>query len=168
MNATTETPLRGVFKPDDAWLATGDLFRRDPDGDYWLLDSISALIRTAEGPVPPTPIRDALWTLPAVDMAVCFGVRPTGADHAVAVGAVTLREGQEVEAEEVSDALGTLQPEERPAYVRVVDELPVTTWYRPVHSSLQAMGVPDGRNGRAFALAEDGTYSELTRASVSA
>ena len=63
VNASLDTPLRGVFRPDDAWLATGDLFRRDPDGDFWLLDSISALIRTERGPVPPTPIRDALWTL---------------------------------------------------------------------------------------------------------
>ena len=28
-------PLRGVFAPGDAWLVTGDLFRRDADGDYW-------------------------------------------------------------------------------------------------------------------------------------
>src|SRR5205085_4671441 len=26
-------PLRGVFASEDAWLATGDLFRRDADGD---------------------------------------------------------------------------------------------------------------------------------------
>ena len=31
-----DVPLRGVFKPDDAWIATGDLFRRDGDGDLWL------------------------------------------------------------------------------------------------------------------------------------
>lgn len=31
---TSMTPLRGVFAREDAWLATGDLFRRDADGDY--------------------------------------------------------------------------------------------------------------------------------------
>jgi len=30
----TVVPLRGVFAPDDAWLVTGDLFRRDADGDH--------------------------------------------------------------------------------------------------------------------------------------
>ena len=30
------------------------------------------------------------------------------------------------------------------------------------------MGIPDGRKGRAFALGEDGAYTELTKASVSA
>ncbi len=28
--------LRGVFEAGDAWLETGDLFRRDVDGDFWL------------------------------------------------------------------------------------------------------------------------------------
>ena len=108
VNASLDTPLRGVFRPDDAWLATGDLFRKDPDGDFWLLDSISALIRTAHGPVPPTPIRDALWALPAVDLALCFGVRDPDAGGAVAVGAVTLRDGHEIDAADVSEALQAL------------------------------------------------------------
>ena len=30
--------LRGIFKVDDAWLATNDLFWRDSDGDYWMVD----------------------------------------------------------------------------------------------------------------------------------
>ena len=38
-DAIATTPLRGVFARDDAWLSTGDLFRRDADGDYWRLDS---------------------------------------------------------------------------------------------------------------------------------
>jgi putative long chain acyl-CoA synthase len=167
VNASLDTPLRGVFRPDDAWLATGDLFRRDHDGDFWLLDSITSLIRTETGPVPPTPVRDALWTLPSVDLAVCFGARDPAGPHAVAVGAVTLREGHELTAADVTDALSTLKPEERPAYVRVVDEIPVTTWYRPVHTDIQAKGVPNGKDGRAFALGEDGTYGELTRKSAS-
>ena len=55
-------PLRGVFARDDAWIVTGDLFRRDADGDYWLLDHIPAMIRTESGPVAAGPLRDALGT----------------------------------------------------------------------------------------------------------
>ena len=66
--------LRGVFARDDAWLATTDLFRRDADGDYWRLDSVRELIRTATGPVFTAPIRDALGDLPAIDLAVAYGV----------------------------------------------------------------------------------------------
>ena len=116
VNATTETPLRGVFKPDDAWLATGDLFRRDADGDYWLLDSITALIRTEHGPVPPTPIRDALWTLPAVDLAVCFGVaRPRSSARRGGRRRDAPRGPGDRGRATSPTRSGTLKPEERPA-----------------------------------------------------
>ncbi len=166
LSVAIDTPLRGVFKADDAWVATGDLFRKDPDGDFWLLDTITSLIRTERGPVAPTPVRDALWSLPAVDLAVCFGVPDPDSANAIAVGAVKLRDGQAIDASDVTDALESLKGEERPTYVRVVDEIPVTTWHRPVPSEIQALGVPDGRDGQAFARGEDEVYFELTRASV--
>src|SRR5437763_4742698 len=65
-------PLRGVFARDDAWLQTGDLFRRDSDGDFWRLDAMADAIHSAEGPVFAGPIRDALGDLPAVDLAVAY------------------------------------------------------------------------------------------------
>jgi putative long chain acyl-CoA synthase len=168
VNPTVETPLRGVFKPDDAWVSTGDLFRRDGDGDFWLVDTIMSVIRTPTGPVYPTPIRDALWTLDAVDLAVCFGVTVPGAKGAVAIGAITLREGREVSARELTEALDGLPLKQRPRYVRVVDEIPVTTWYRPVVGPLRALGVPDGTDGKAWKLGDDGAYSELGRAAARA
>ncbi len=136
VNPTAETPLRGVFRPDDAWVATGDLFRRDADGDFWLLDSIATLIRTADGPFAPTPVRDALWSIPAVDLAVCFGVPDPGGADALAVGAVTLRQGQKLTLADLVDALSALPEKARPHYVRVVDDIPVTTWYRPITTDL--------------------------------
>ena len=51
--------LRSVFGRDDAWLSTGDLLRQDADGDFWLVDHAESVVRTAAGPVPSVPIRDA-------------------------------------------------------------------------------------------------------------
>ncbi len=137
VNPTAETPLRGIFRPDDAWVATGDLFRKDADGDFWLLDTISSLIRTNDGPFAPTPVRDALWSLPSVDLAVCFGIPDPDSNRAIPVGAVTLRKGTKITADDLSDALSTLPDKARPHYVRVVDEIPVTTWHRPVTAGLR-------------------------------
>ena len=163
MNPTAETPLRGVFRPDDAWVATGDLFRRDADGDFWLLDSIATLIRTADGPFAPTPVRDALWSIPAVDLAVCFGVPDPGGTGTLAVGAVKLRQGQKLTLADLVDALSALPEKARPHYVRVVDDIPVTTWYRPITTDLRALGVPDGKKGVAYRLTEDGGYRKVAK-----
>ena len=133
--------LRGVFHRDDAWVATGDLFRRDSDGDYWRLDSVREVIHTASGPVFTAPIRDALGDLPAVDIAVAYGV-PGPKGHEVAVAAVTLRPDYELDASELTAALGVLERARRPSVVRLVDEIPVTTWYRPITGPLRAEGIP--------------------------
>ena len=154
--------LRGVFARDDAWLATGDLFRRDADGDYWRLDSVRDVIRTDAGPVFTAPIRDALGTLPAVDLAVAYGV-PARGGHELAVAAVTLRHGHRLDARSLSAALRALPGFERPAVVQVVDEIPVTTWYRPLTAPLRAAGVPEPGE-RAWYLDRGGkTYRRSPR-----
>ncbi len=150
----SESPLRGLFEPNDAWLATGDLFRADEDGDLWLVDNAATLIRTAHGPVASFPILDALGDIEAVDLAVVYGAAGQ------AIAAVTVRRGFELDAEAVADALAALPAPERPDLVHVVDEIPVTTWYRPNTAPLRAAGVPGGegvwrREGDDYVAAAD-------------
>ncbi|HWF75075.1 MAG TPA: AMP-binding protein [Solirubrobacteraceae bacterium] len=152
---TGTTPLRGVFARDDAWLSTGDLFRIDADGDYWRLDAVTDAVVTAEGVVFTAPIRDALGDLPAVDLAVAYGV-PSGQGE-LAVAAVTLRAGRELGTRDITEALMALEPAGRPALVRVVEEIPVTTWYRPLTGPLRAEGIPGA--GEASAV----WYRDRTR-----
>jgi putative long chain acyl-CoA synthase len=139
-------PLQGVFAPDDAWLVTGDLFRRDGDRDYWRVDGVADVIRTAAGPVFTSPIRDALGDLPAVDLAVAYGVTSIGAEGQVAVAAVTLRADQQLDGEDIDAALQVLPVSERPGIVHVVDRIPVTTWFRPMTAPLREAGIPSGAN----------------------
>ena len=140
-------PLRGVFAAGDAWLVTGDLFRRDGDGDYWRVDNVAEVIRTSSGPVFSTPIRDALARLPVIDLAVAYGVAPRADGPELPVAAVTLRSGREINPRELGRAMAVLEPGQRPAVVRVVDEIPVTTWYRPLTGPLRAEGIPDPAGG---------------------
>jgi len=159
-------PLRGVFAREDAWLATGDLFRRDSDGDYWRVDSGREVIRTARGPVFSAPIRDALGDIPAVDLAVAYGVLPDGGEHEVAIAAVTLRRGHQLRPRELAVAMRSLPDDRRPAIVRVVDRIPVTTWYRPVTGPLREQGIPEpGPGVQAWYLDSSGeNYRQLTDA----
>jgi putative long chain acyl-CoA synthase len=157
------TPMRGVFSRDDAWLSTGDLFRRDADGDYWRLDGVYDVIHTAHGPVLAAPIRDALGDLAAVDLAVAFGLRPSDDAEELAVAAVTLRPDHELSAEMLSHALRDLPEGHRPAVVHVIDEIPVTTWFRPLTRPLRQAGLPQPADGRAWYLDRGGQrYRPLT------
>ncbi len=158
--------LRGVFAAEDAWVVTGDLFRRDGDGDYWRVDGVGEVIRTAEGAVFTTAIRDALGELEAVDLAVAYGVRP-GGEHQVAVAALTLRAGHELSPRELSQALTNLPARQRPLIVRTVERIPVTTWFRPLTGPLREEGIPDPRDGgQVWYLDASGErYRPLTLAS---
>jgi putative long chain acyl-CoA synthase len=162
----SSTPLRGVFARDDAWVVTGDLFRCDADRDYWRVDSMREVVRTAAGPVFATPIRDALGDLGAADLSVAYGVLPPGGEHEVAVAAVTLRAGRELEAEDIAVALAPLPRRQRPAIVHVVDEIPVTTWFRPLTAPLRAAGLPDPADGRPawYRDPKGDSYKPLTAA----
>jgi putative long chain acyl-CoA synthase len=162
----TITPLRSLFARDDAWVATGDLFRRDADGDYWRVDGVADVIHTARGPVFTTAIRDALGEITAVDLALAYGVRTQKSRPEIALAAVTLRRGRSLSARDLNQALAGVAPEGRPAVIQVVKRIPVTTWYRPVTQGLREAGIPEpGPRVQAWYLDASGeTYRPLTAA----
>jgi putative long chain acyl-CoA synthase len=154
-------PMRGVFAREDAWLATGDLFRRDSDGDYWRIDSVADVIHTADGPVFAGPIRDTLGDLPSIDLAVAYGVKSPSGGHELAIAAVTLRAGHELHEGDIDAALAVLPKAARPAIVQVVDHIPVTTWFRPITGPLRRAGLPDPGDGVWSLDRDTGGYRPL-------
>ncbi|WP_433580555.1 acyl-CoA synthetase [Nocardia brasiliensis] len=133
--------LRGVFAPGDSWMPTENLFRRDSDGDYWLIDRKDTVIHTARGPVFGQPIVDVLNDITAVDMEVAYGL--DAGEHCIAVAAVCVRKGFRLEPKDVTEALRALDPDQRPDVVYVVDEIPRSASYRPSTRAVQAAGRPE-------------------------
>lgn len=152
----TPDPLyRGLFEPEDAWQSTGDLFTRDENGQLWLVDSVSALVDTAHGPVAPAVARRAVEAIPAVDLSVAYGVSGSDGDQELVV-ALTLRPGAELTASELDRACDRLPAEHRPDHVQVVRSIPLTTWSRPIWRRLRKAGVPTPGSGRTvFRLEPD-------------
>jgi putative long chain acyl-CoA synthase len=157
--------LRGVFEAGDAWLSTGDLFRRDLDGDYWMVDHVPALMRTAKGAVPARPIQDALADIDEVRLAIAYAVKAKDGVTDIPVAAVTLGPGRTLDPAALDETLRELG-DGRPHLVHIVDEIPVTTWYRPVARPLRTLGVPSpAKPARAWYLAPaSDTYKPLTKA----
>jgi putative long chain acyl-CoA synthase len=160
------SPLRGVFEVGDAWLPTGDLCRRDNDGDIWLVDHVTGIVRTAGGPVPTVPVEDALMAIPAVDLAAVYGLSSAEGDHELLIGAVTLREGHRLTVDSIAAAAATLDPASRPNVVRVVDRLDRTTWFRILKAPLRAEGLVTSTSRRPvwYRDTATGAWAKLTAA----
>jgi putative long chain acyl-CoA synthase len=68
-------------------------------------------------------------------------------------------------AETLSHALGELPEGQRPAVVHVIDDMPVTTWFRPLTRPLRDAGLPEPAVGRTWYLDRGGRrYRPLTEA----
>jgi len=158
------SPLRGVFAREDAWHATGDLFWVDTDGDHWLVDNVSTLLRTAHGVVFNQPMQYVLDDAWGVDQIVTYGVASPVDGEVYAVAAVTVQSGREISAEDVSAALATLESGLRPDLVHVVDAIPVTIAYRLDASPLQAKGLPTPGEGVWWHDLRKDAYVPLTAA----
>ena len=157
----TASVKRGVFAPSDIWVSTESLFRRDADGDYWLVGNRNAAIHTARGVTFPEPITEAVSRIGAVDLAVTYPV-PTTTDHEAAVAALTLRPGASVTAADLTDALASMPVGLPPDIVHVVPELPLSATFRPMAGALRAAGLPKVGRQVWYHDPEDGRYKRLT------
>ena len=157
---------RGVFAPGDIWISTEYVFRRDADGDFWLLGNRSGLIRTARGVVFPTPITDAIGAISAVDLAVTYPLEVPGGT--LAVSAVTLRPGMSVTVADLSEAVSGMPVGLPPDLVHVVGELPLSASYRPTVSALKSAGLPKVGRNTWYLDTDTGKYKRLTAAARSA
>lgn len=145
----TASVKRGVFAPADTWISTEYLFRRDTDGDYWLLGRRGSVIRTSRGMVYSEPVTDALGLVTGVDLAVTYGVSVRG--QQVAVSAVTLRPGATITAADLTEAVAGMPFGLGPDIVHVVPEMTLSATYRPAVSALRAAGIPKpGRHAWYF------------------
>jgi putative long chain acyl-CoA synthase len=151
---------RGVFGPADTWISTEYLFRRDADGDFWLVGRRGSTVHTERGVVFCDPITDALGLLPAVDLAVTYGVSMDG--HQVAVSAVTTRPGATITAADLTEAVAAMPFGLGPDIVHVVPELKLSATYRPTVSALRAGGIPKAGRHAWFFDAESNQFRRLT------
>ncbi|MGF2952773.1 acyl-CoA synthetase [Mycobacterium sp. THU-M116] len=156
----TASVKRGVFAAGDTWISTEYLFRRDEDGDYWLMGRRGSVVRTARGLVYAEPVTDALGGINGVDLAVTYDV-PVG-DRQVAVSAVTLLPGATITAADLTEAVDRIAVGLGPDVVHVVAQLTLSASFRPSVGALRAAGIPKpGRQVWCFDT-DTGQFRRLT------
>jgi putative long chain acyl-CoA synthase len=134
-----ERQLRGLFAPGDRWVSTDHLFRRDSDGDHWLIGHVSELVDTVSGVAAPSLAEEALGALDAVASVAAYPAAAAGGVQRL-VAAVRLRPGRSLSAAELDAAVAHLEPVHRPELIRTVVEIPLTTWWRPDREALRRAG----------------------------
>ncbi len=147
---------RGLLAPADGWVSTGHVFRRDPDGDHWLVGALADMVHTAGGVVSPAPTEDALGFLDAVEIVAAYRVNSSAEGLAELHAAIALRPGRTLTAAEVTGALAGLSALQQPAVVRVLPQIPVTTWWRPLRAALRADAA--AQSVTTWTRSADGSY----------
>ena len=154
--------LRGVRRAGDSWVSTETLFRRDADGDYWLVDGRNSVTMTTHGPVFAQPVVDALEVLRCTDFAVAYSFGRKNAKTAIA--AVVLMPDMTLTGDQVAGALSRIPAAERPDIVHVVSDVPLSSSFRPSSRALLERGLPEQGSQAWY---RDGVgYSKLTKAAA--
>ncbi len=144
--ASTEARIvRDAFEEGDRWFVTGDVLRRDADGDYWFVDRLADTVRTPGGPVFTREVEDVLYRLRDVKVVAVYGAVPPEGGEPVVTAAVVPRE-EPFDAERFAEYVrDKLEPHQRPRYVRLVGEIAVSDGYRPLKRPLRDVGIPPDR-----------------------
>jgi crotonobetaine/carnitine-CoA ligase len=135
--ALTLSALRNV------WYHTGDLFRRDEDGDYFFVDRKADYIRYKGRSVASVEVEAAVAAHPAVAQAAAHGVPSAELEAEAELKVCVVRKpGREVGAEELARFVNDTAPYFFvPRYIEFVDELPATPTGRVQKYKLRERGV---------------------------
>jgi len=162
--ATEAKILRGVFEEGDAWFDTGDLLRRDADGDYFFVDRVGDTYRWKGENVATELVARVLRETGFIRAAAVYGVRVPGHEGRAGMAAVELEEGADFDPDRLWEAVHAhLGPAARPVFVRVVRRLERTPSLKVIKHALEAQGADPGRVSDPLWRydAEAGTYAPL-------
>lgn len=147
-----DTFVRGVFDKRDTWFLTGDLVRRDAEGDFWYVDRTQHLLRGPHGWVASREIEDHLYALAGLEYAVVVGLAPdrippglrervASTDADVVVATLVVREPDRFDPGPLSACVAALRPEQRPSFICLRTSIALTDGFRPLKAPLVAAGV---------------------------
>ncbi len=148
-----EQLIYNVFEKGDCWQISGVLFRVDEDGEYHFVDRISNLIRTKDDWLPTLTIENAAWQLDCVSAVAAYGLSLDGNEYEVPSVAIQLRAKAKFSVHEFSETVAKeLDAKNRPAVVRIVDNLPMTPGQQIKKSILQTENIPDAalQRGKSY------------------
>ncbi len=110
----------------DGWFRTGDMLRRDEDGNYFFMDRSDDVLRRRGENISSREVEIEVNRHPAVLESAVIGIPAEVAEDEV-LALVQLREGESLTEKELGDFLAERLPRfMRPSVIHIRDELPRT------------------------------------------
>lgn len=144
--ASEEKILHHVFEPGDAWFRTGDLMRKDRRGFFYFVDRLGDTFRWKGENVATSEVDEAISSFPGVRQANVYGVEIPGTDGRAGMAVLILDHKLNLSALR-AHLVGCLPRYACPLFLRVRDEMEVTSTFRPKKADL----VREGYNPAATA-----------------
>ena len=161
--ATQKKVLHDVFKPGDAWFATGDLMMQDRDGYFYFVDRIGDTFRWKGENVSTTEVAERMSAIAGVHEATVYGVQVGKADGRA--GMASLVAGPEFDIKTLHEKLeGELPDYAQPVFIRMQPEMEVTGTFKYRKMDLVADGFnPDRVHGPLYYKSLNKGYVKLTK-----
>ena len=143
-----ETSLGYLNRPDataaawrNGWFHTGDLVRKDVEGNFFFVDRLKDVVRRRGENVSSLEVESEVLGYDAVAEAAVVGIPSELGDEDILV-AVVAKRGQSVDPQELIEYLVPLMPHYMvPRFVRTMDELPKTATNKLMKYAIRDNGI---------------------------
>ncbi len=136
---TEKKILHDVFDKGDIWFRTGDLMRKDSDGYFYFVDRIGDTFRWKGENVSTTEVEEAIGQFRGVEENNVYGVAIPGRDGRAGMAAMVVNGSFDLAAFHQHLA-GTLPDYARPRFLRLRDEMDVTSTFKQKKVDFVAQG----------------------------
>jgi crotonobetaine/carnitine-CoA ligase len=118
-------PEASRAKVHDGWSLSGDLFRRDEEGNFWYVGRQTESIRRNAMNISPVEVERTLVAIPGVRTTIVFAVPSELAEDEIKAAVIV--SNPELTADAVAEAARPLVPRHMmPRYFEIVDSIPMT------------------------------------------
>ncbi len=161
--ATQKKVLHDVFKPGDAFFATGDLMRQDSDGYFYFVDRVGDTFRWKGENVSTTEVAERLSAAPGVHEATVYGVQVGKLDGRAGMASLVVDKGFDISG--LKDLLDAELPAyAQPLFVRLQPSIETTGTFKYRKIDLVADGFdPQRIRGPLYYRHPDKGYVKLTK-----